>query len=99
MRLILLTRALFIILVVVYLSSPIGKLCLIPLIPSCPWIDLIVLLNLVRVEPCGLLLLDVVLLLLIIHLLLHLLILIMLLCCLLCVGHGVGIEELLLLLR
>jgi len=79
-RLILLIRALFINLVLVHLSSRIGKLCLIPHVPSCPWIDLIVLLKLVGVEPCGLLLLDVVLLLLIIHLLLHLLILIMLLC-------------------
>jgi hypothetical protein len=97
MRLILLRGALFINLVLIHLSSPIGKLCLIPLVPSCPWIDLIVLLKLVGVEPGGLLVLDVVLLLLIIHLLLQLLILIMLLCCLLCVCHGVGIEELLLL--
>jgi hypothetical protein len=55
------------------------------------------LLKLVGVEPGGLLLLDIVLLLLIIHLLLELLILIMLLRCLLRVGHGVGVEELLLL--
>jgi len=96
-RLILLSRALFINLALIHLSSSIGKLCLIPLVPSCPWIDLIVLLKLVGVEPCGLLLLNVVLLLLIIHLLLELLILIMLLCGLLCVGHSVGIEELLLL--
>jgi hypothetical protein len=79
MRLILL-RALFINLILIHLSSRIGKTCLIPLIPNCPRIDLIVLLMLLRVEPVGLLLLlDVVLLLLLLieHLLLHLLILIL----------------------
>ena len=72
MRLILL-EALLIHLFLIQLSSPSCKLCLISLIPSCPWIDLIVLLKLLGVEPVGLLLLlDVVLLLLllIVHLLL-----------------------------
>ena len=93
MRLILL-RALFINLILVHLSSRIGKTCLIPIISNCPRIDLIVLLMLLGVEPAGLLLLlDVVLLLLLLieHLLLllHLLILILPLCGLLsidCVG-------------
>ena len=97
MRLILL-RALFIDLALIHLSSPIGKFCLVPLIPSCPWIDLIVLLNLLGVESVGLLLHVVLLLLLIIHLLLELLILILLLCGLLSKGHSFGVEELLLLL-
>ena len=72
MRLILL-EALLIHLFLIHLCSPICKLSLISLIPSCPWIDLIVLLKLLGVEPVGLLLLlDVVLLLLllIVHLLL-----------------------------
>ena len=65
MRLILL-RALFIDLALIHLSSSIGELCLVPLIPSCPWIDLIVLLNLLGVESVGLLLHVVLLLFLII---------------------------------
>jgi hypothetical protein len=97
MRLILL-RGLFIDFSLIHLSSPIGELCLVPLIPSGPWIDLIVLLNLLGVESVGLLLLDVVLLLLLIeHLLLQLLILILLLCGLLSIANRFGVEELLLL--
>ena len=65
MRLILL-RALFIDLALIHLSSSIGELCLVPLIPSCPWIDLIVLLNVLGVESVGLLLHVVLLLFLII---------------------------------
>ena len=99
MRLILF-RALFIDLALIHLSSPIGELCLVCLISSCPWIDLIVLLNLLGVEPGGLLLLlQVVLLLLLLieHLLLQLLILILLLCSLLSIANRFGVEELLLL--
>jgi hypothetical protein len=87
MRLILL-RGLFIDFALIHLSSPIGELCFVPLIPSGHWIDLIVL----GVESVGLLLLDVVLLLLLIeHLLLQLLILILLLCGLLSIANRFGV--------